>query len=273
MTKFIGTNGNDRASTVSAGFSGWTTGLFADLIDATGDTFIALGGNDKIVAGGLDDVILGGDGNDVIDGRAGNDVMDGGKGKDTMDVSWFAGGYVWNMASGITGLSASGEFAFNFENAITGDGADNIFGSSGKNVIRTNAGNDTVNAGLGNDTVYAGLGNDSLIGGGGNDTFVFNTALNAATNVDRISDFGTSTDVFYLDDAIFVGLAAGGLAAGAFKLGSAATDADDRIIFENIGGEIFFDPDGVGGLAQIKFIQLNSFISPTAVNASDFFII
>jgi serralysin len=101
-----------------------------DLQNALGDTFVAQGGNDIVVAGIGDDVILGGDGNDFIDGRLGSDLMDGGNGIDTMDVSFFAGAYVWNTATGITNFSAAGEFAFNFENARTGAGADVITGNA-----------------------------------------------------------------------------------------------------------------------------------------------
>uniref|UniRef100_A0A8J7AE96 FG-GAP repeat protein n=1 Tax=Desmonostoc muscorum LEGE 12446 TaxID=1828758 RepID=A0A8J7AE96_DESMC len=45
--------------------------------------------------------------------------------------------------------------------APSGNGSDNIIGSTG---------NDTINAGNGNDNVYGGAGNDNIIGGNGNDT-------------------------------------------------------------------------------------------------------
>ena len=44
MTLFTGTGGNELASVVPAGFVGWITGVFADLNDVTGDTFVAPGG-------------------------------------------------------------------------------------------------------------------------------------------------------------------------------------------------------------------------------------
>jgi Ca2+-binding RTX toxin-like protein len=79
-----------------------------------------------------------------------------------------------------------------------------------------------------------GLGKDVLAGGAGTETFVFNTALGAG-NVDSITDFSVLDDTIHLDDAIFVGLSAGNLAASAFaaNLTSAATDALHRVIYEN----------------------------------------
>jgi hypothetical protein len=59
----------------------------------------------------------------------------------------------------------------------------------------------------GDDWISGDLGNDTLTGGAGNDAFVFATTLNASTNVDTITDFG-SGDQIWLDDSIFpLGLA------------------------------------------------------------------
>lgn len=263
MTNFIGTNGNDVATVVPVSIVGFTGGTQALLLDAVGDVFVALGGNDRVIAGNGNDVILGGDGNDFIDGRFGLDVMDGGAGIDTMDVSWFAGAYIWNMVTGITNFSAAGEFAFNFENALTGSGADNVTGTAGNNVIRTNDGNDTINGGAGNDLLAAGAGNDLLTGGIGNDTFQFNTTLNSLTNTDRITDFISAFDTMQLENAVFVGLAAGALAANQFRIGAAALDFDDRIIYNNVTGDIFFDINGAlaGGSTRFAHVNPGTFLS------------
>ena len=66
-----------------------------------------------------------------------------------------------------------------------------------------------------------------------NDLFFFNTALNAATNVDTVTDFSVANDTFRLENAIFAGLAAGALNADAFHIGAAAADAEDRIIYSS----------------------------------------
>jgi len=270
MTIFVGTNGNQIATSIPVAFVGWTTGVVANVLDLIGDTYIALGGNDRVVAGNGNDVILGGDGNDFIDGRLGFDVMDGGTGFDTMDVSWFAATYVWDMTTGVTNFSAGGEFAFNFEGAITGAGNDRITGSLASNSIRTNGGNDFLDGQAGNDFLSGGAGLDVMAGGLGNDVFVFNTTLNALTNTDRITDFNTLTDTIDIDNAVFVGLAVGALNALAFRVGLAAFDFDDRIIYNALSGDIFFDANGVLAGGSTRFAHVNP---GTVVTAADFFVI
>jgi len=206
MAVFIGNAGNNIANATGAGLLvGFAGGNIAQLQDGIGDLFVAFGGNDQIVAGNGNDVILGGDGNDFIDGRFGFDVMDGGNGIDTMDVSFFAGAYVWNMATGVTNFSAAGEFAFNFENARTGAGNDQITGSGANNNIFTGAGNDTIDGAGGNDTinggdgddrVFGGVGNDVLLGGNGNDILnggAGNDTMNGGAGFD-IFDYNAITD-------------------------------------------------------------------------------
>ena len=53
---------------------------------------------------------------------------------------------------------------------------------------------------------------------------------------------------------VFTAITANGtLSAAAFRAGAAAADADDRIIYNPPTGDIFYDPDGNGGAAQILF--------------------
>jgi len=100
------------------------------------------------------------------------------------------------------------------------------------------------------------LGNDILYGLGGADTFQFST-VTGANNVDRIVDFVTGVDKIALDDFIFVGLASGALPASAFYVGSAAHDADDRIIYNQTTGALYFDYDGNGIGTAIQFATLD----------------
>ena len=112
-------------------------------------------------------------------------------------------------------------------------------------------------------------GSDGLWGLGGNDTFFFSTAL-GPTNVDRIYDFDPIADTIRLDDAIFGGLSLGSLSLGAFALGPIAAQADDRIIYDPTSGKLYFDADGIGGMAQVHFATLNAGLSLTA---ADFFVV
>jgi Ca2+-binding RTX toxin-like protein len=115
-------------------------------------------------------------------------------------------------------------------------------------------GNELVNLVAGNaaaNLLLGKAGSDTLIGYGGADTFHFDTALGAA-NIDTIMDYNVAADTVQLDDAIFAGLAVGTLAASAFRIGAAAADADDRIIYNSTTGALIFDLNGnaAGGATQ-----------------------
>ena len=98
---------------------------------------------------------------------------------------------------------------------------------------------------------------------------MFSTALGAG-NVDTIQGFVALDDVILLDDAIFIGLASGELAAGAFRLGTSAQDADDRILYDAATGNLFFDADGNGNGAAVQFATLQG---APAITASEFTVI
>ena len=109
-----------------------------------------------------------------------------------------------------------------------------------------------------------------MVGNGGADTFAFTTALGAG-NVDHIANFVSGSDKVALDDALFIGL--GGLGTftpNAFFAGTAAHDADDRIIYDNATGNLFYDADGNGATAAVLFAVLDSH---PVITASDFTVI
>ena len=88
--------------------------------------------------------------------------------------------------------------------------------------------------------------------------------------VDRITDFNVAADTIRLDNAVFKGLGEGWLAAGAFHTGTAAADAQDRIIYNKTTGVISFDADGSGSGAAVHFAT----VSPgLALTNADFFVI
>ncbi|MFN3465333.1 MAG: calcium-binding protein, partial [Terricaulis sp.] len=129
---------------------------------------------------------------------------------------------------------------------LSGAGNINGAGNAQDNLIWGNGGANTLDGGLGADT---------LTGGAGADTFAFTTTLGGG-NVDAIADFSIADDTILLSNAVFTGLSAGALAAGAFVIGSAAADADDRIIYDSAAGQLFFDADGDGAGAAILFATL-----------------
>jgi len=115
-----------------------------------------------------------------------------------------------------------------------------------------------------------GLGKDVLNGGAGADTFRFSTAL-GRDNIDRIATFDHAVDTIQLDNDIFAALSAGPLAAGGFGLGKVATDAEMHILYDTASKSLFFDADGAGGVAAVKFATIAT-LSGT-LDHTDFFVV
>jgi Ca2+-binding RTX toxin-like protein len=128
---------------------------------------------------------------------------------------------------------------------------------------------DKVNLDKGDDVLNGASGNDTLKGGKGKDTFVFDTAL-GPNNVDKIKDFDPKDDTIHLSASIFAGLATGKLDADAFTIGSGASDANDRIIYDKKSGVLSFDADGTGGIAPVEFARLGKNLD---LHADDFLVI
>jgi Ca2+-binding RTX toxin-like protein len=145
-----------------------------------------------------------------------------------------------------------------------------MLGGAGNDLLTGGTGNDNLKGNSGSDRMDGMRGNDILTGGQGKDQFAFTTALNASTNVDQITDFKASADDIWIDNAVFTGLRTGKLGANAFRAGTAAPDADDRIIYDQTTGSLYFDRDGVGGAAMLKFAQL---VPGTALTAHDILVI
>jgi len=103
------------------------------------------------------------------------------------------------------------------------------------------------------DRLIGGAGKDTITGNSGNDTFVL-TPLQA--DRDTIQDFVSANDQFEISAALFGGgLVAGALPASQFVINGTglAGDANDRFIYNNTNGELFFDSNGTGagGSSQI----------------------
>jgi Ca2+-binding RTX toxin-like protein len=209
--------------------------------------------------------IWGNQGNNVIDGREGADVMVGFAGDDFYYVD-NTGDLVIEEAGGGTDLVAtfaSYTLNANVENLqaanIHGNAALSLGGNELNNTIWANNGANFIAAGAGNDTIYSNDGADQIL---------FNTAL-GANNVDRLEDFSSGTDKILLDNSVFTALADGALPASAFVMGTAAADADDRIIWNNVDGSIYYDADGNGAGAAVLFA-----VDPIGgVTAADFLVV
>jgi Ca2+-binding RTX toxin-like protein len=118
--------------------------------------------------------------------------------------------------------------------------------------------NDTLTGGNLADTLIGGAGNDTLFGGAGADNFVLNSPNQG---VDSIRGFNASEgDVINVSASDFGGgLTASPLSAAQFRSASSvntAATADQRFIYNTANGALWFDVDGVGGLASVRIAAL-----------------
>jgi Ca2+-binding RTX toxin-like protein len=216
--------------------------------------------------------------NNEIYGNNGANLLNGGGGAGDYLVGWggddtylvFTGGeiVIENAGGGrdvvyssISYTLAAGSFVEVLStNSIAGTGGISLTGNELAQEVYGNNGANTLNG---------GAGGDYLVGFGGADNFAFTTALGGG-NVDHLADFSAVDDTILLENAVFTGLPNGALAPSAFVAGSAAADADDRIVYNSATGQIFFDADGNGAGAQILFATVNA---GTILTASDFMVI
>ena len=166
---------------------------------------------------------MGEDGDDLLLGGAGNDILLGGKNQDRL-------------------------FGNEDNDLLRGQGGnDNLDGGPGQDKLLGNGGSDTLDGGVGNDT---------MIGGGGNDRFRF---LAPDDGVDTITDFSSSKDKIEVDASTFGGnLNPGVLPANQFVLGIVAQDSDDRFIYDQNTGDLFYDEDGRGGNDSVTLAILSN---------------
>jgi Ca2+-binding RTX toxin-like protein len=197
------------------------------------DTLQGLGGNDSYVVNNSSDIVL--------------EAANGGSDTVRTSASFTLG--AGQSVETLTPVSYASTAAINLTGNALGQ---TIIGNAGNNVIDGAAGSDT------------------LEGLGGNDTFVFNTALNAATNVDSMLDFTHGTDKIELDHAIFTALAAANpLPAADFTTGT-PTNANQHIVYNTTTGALSYDDDGNGAHAAVQFATLTT--HPALAN-TDIFVV
>lgn len=190
-----------------------------------------------------DDSLVGGSDNDLILGFEGRDTLTGGGGNDTID-----GGPSNNFLSG-------------------GPGNDSLTGGSARDLLRGGLGDDTLNGDTANDILSGDGGNDVIIGGEGSDRFEFNSP---EEGTDTITDFESGNDLISISVEGFGGeLETGSLSSAQFILGSSASTSEQRFIYNQDQGDLFFDVDGSGEAEEIKIAVLSD--SPS-LSHRDFFL-
>jgi Ca2+-binding RTX toxin-like protein len=273
--RYDGQSGRVGSVEGAAGTDTLNGGAFADVFDggADGDMLNGGGGNDFLVGGTGADLMIGGTGNDVfVVDNAGDIVSEsGGTGIDLVQSS-----ISFNLANAAHAIGAvESLMLLNVATALsaTGNGYNNtLSGNNFANTLSGLGGNDTLNGGLGNDRLFGGAGNDRLTGGANSDFFVFNTAPNASTNRDTVTDFNHIADTFQLENVIFTKLGAGVhlLNPGFFRAGVTAADANDYIVYNKATGILSYDNDGNGSHAAIAFAFLQN---KPVLAANDFVVI
>ncbi len=238
--------------------------------DAKGDIYVSIEGiigskfaDILIAATTVGTTLIGGAGDDILSGDSGGDILEGGLGKDTLRGN---GGYD-SVTYGLAKKAVTVNLANSALNKgeAAGDTFQSIEGLGGSNFKDKLTGNDIGNI------INGGLGSDTLTGGAGADAFVFSSALSKTKNVDTITDFTVGQDVIWLENTgVFSSLTiAGFLSSANFSL-TKANDSNDFIVYNKATGDIFYDADGSGGGAAIKFAHVNP---NTFLLAADFLII
>jgi Ca2+-binding RTX toxin-like protein len=191
-------------------------------------------------------------------------------------VDYWNGGAGWDTVSYWYSTSAVGIYLNNMSanwGAAAGDvyaGVEVIDGSRFNDTLVGDAGANAFWGDAGNDYLSGGAGSDTLGGGSGYDTFAFAAAL-GTSNVDTINDFDVAAgEAILLSRNVFLNIREHelGIFDNAFTKGTAATSTSHRLIYNASTGELFYDADGVGGAAQIKFAVLEKGLALSAQNFS-----
>ena len=216
------------------------------------------------------DTLNGGLGNDKLTGGSRGDTLDGGGGVDTADYVTSRSGVTINLTTNVnTGGDAAGDQLLDIEHVRGSNFADSLTGNAGANNLKGNNGDDTLIGSGGRDTLTGGKGADTLTGGTGDDIFVFDADLVPA-NADTITDYVAGIEQIKLQNSVFTGLVNGALSANAFVDGLVATRAQAQVLYDKANGDIYFDADGTGNGAAVKFAVVDD---NTALTRADFFVI
>jgi Ca2+-binding RTX toxin-like protein len=249
------------AGTDSASYIESVVGVNVNLLTGIGTGGTAQGdtltGVENLTGSLFDDVLTGDDESNVLQGNLGADALAGNGGNDTYLVDNAGDTITESGGRGIDTVLATGSYVLTAGADVERLAAANANGTAALDLIGNAAGN-VVRGNAGNNVIGGGGGNDELTGFGGQDSFLFDSALDAAFNVDIITDFNVANDTILLDQTIFSSsLGLGNISGGELVIGAAALDANDRIIYDNTNGALYYDNDGAGGNAATQFAVLS----------------
>jgi Ca2+-binding RTX toxin-like protein len=273
-------NGNQIQSSASVTAVSGVTGLellgnanLAATGAAGAETIYGNVGNNALSGMGGADMIYGRNGADVLNGGDGGDQLWGGAGADQLiggndggidyarydDAFWGNLSLRLDVPAANVGAAAAGDTYVGIEGLVGGAGNDVVIGNAAANYLFGSAGSDYIDA---------QGGNDYMSGGSGADRFRFATALGAG-NVDFVADFAHGTDDLLLQRAIFSSIGAA-LDASELRLGTAALDANDYLIYNSVNGQLFYDANGSAAGGQTLFARVSA---GTVLDIGDFMIV
>lgn len=221
--------------------------------------------NNTLTGNAANNLLIGGEGDDYLNGGAGDDRMIGGTGNDSYVISSAYDVVVENPGEGNDTIFSAVSLALkeNFENlTLLGNTALNGTGNTVDNALNGNVAANVLAGGAGNDALNGGYGNDTLSGGSGNDRYIFDSALSATYNVDKILDFTSGSDTIVLSNSIFGALMVGYVSQNCFNATGLAADADDYLIYSAGTGILSYDADGNGAGLAVKFAVVGATTHP-----------
>ncbi|WP_421723278.1 hypothetical protein [Bauldia sp.] len=142
---------------------------------------------------------------------------------------------------------------------FTSDGEDTVINEGTINGEVNLSGGDDVYKNKGgkvNGRIDPGQGNDKLVLGKKKDRIEFDNSVETA-GADRIKNFESGKDKFFLEEEEFPGLSLGPLQKSAFARGTEAKGDNAQIVFNKPNGNVWFDPDGTGPDGKILLAVLD----------------
>ena len=177
-------------------------------------------------------------------GNGGKDTINGHGGKDTLKGS---GGN---------------------DDLVGGGSDDKLYGGGGNDGLTGGDGKDKLFGGGGHDVLDGGKGSDQLDGGGGTDKYDFTEK--PGHGVDTIASFEKG-ELLRLDSAAFKHIGSHGtLKSKYFYAHAHAHDSNDRILYQQSTGKVYYDSNGDASGGRTLFAILDN--TPHLHN-DDFFVI